>query len=99
LIMVSPLILWWMKHQRTFFLLHISMHLSDVSLGVTIGLSIQVWNLYSMIMSENVRVHPTQKKQSEPQNENHKWCRLIIPHEHLPHCGKCRHSYTKDQQQ
>ncbi len=37
-------------------------------------------------------------KQSEPQNKNHKRHRLIIPHEYLPHCGKCRCSHTKDQQ-
>ncbi len=38
-------------------------------------------------------------KQSEPRNQNHKRCRLIIPHEHLPHCGKCRCTHTKDGQQ
>jgi hypothetical protein len=78
------------------------MHLSDMSLSVTIGLPIQVCNLYSTITSENVRVHPTQHnttQQSVPQNENHKRHRLIIPHEYLPHCGKHRRYHTEDRKQ
>ncbi len=59
------------------------MHLSDMSLSVTIGLPIQVCNLYSMITSENVRVHPTQ--------QNNQYLKTKI--------GKCQCYHTEDQKQ